>query len=260
MIDIHCHVLPAVDDGASSWDVTLAMCRLAEEDGVTDIVATPHANYDYVYDRAQHLDLLEKLRERAPKLKFSLGCDFHLSYENVRDAKDHPERYAIGDTRYLLVELSDFGLPPNLEDWFDEIQSLGLTPVIAHPERNPLLSSQIVRMAGWVAAGVLLQVTAGSLTGRFESRAESLAKDLLGENLVHLVASDAHGMKSRRPSMQRAWEFLSSRYGAEVAERLCLRTPRSIFQGEPLAALPEPKEGPQRRKQASLLGRLLSRA
>ena len=69
MIDIHCHLLPAIDDGAKSWDVTLEMCRLAEEDGVTDIVATPHANYEYHYDRVLHLDLLEELRRDLPNVR-----------------------------------------------------------------------------------------------------------------------------------------------------------------------------------------------
>jgi protein-tyrosine phosphatase len=81
MIDIHCHLLPGVDDGAQSWDITLEMCRLAEEDGVTHIVATPHSNFEYHYDREFHSILLEELRSRVPTLSFSLGCDFHLSYE-----------------------------------------------------------------------------------------------------------------------------------------------------------------------------------
>src|SRR6266508_1714362 len=83
MIDIHCHILPGIDDGARNWEITLEMCRLARQDGITHIVATPHANYDYKYDREAHLALLDELRARMPELRFSLGCDLHLSYENI---------------------------------------------------------------------------------------------------------------------------------------------------------------------------------
>ena len=138
MIDIHCHLLPAIDDGAKSWEITLEMCRMAQADGVTHIVATPHANYEYAYDRDSHLALLEELRLRVPGMSFSLGCDFHLSFENIDDAMQHPARYAIGDTRYLLVELSEYSAF-NVAQTLYELQTVGLVPILTHPERNPLI-------------------------------------------------------------------------------------------------------------------------
>ena len=105
---------------------------------MTHIVATPHANYEYRYDRASHLALLEELRSRVPGMSFSLGCDFHLSYENIGDAMDHPERYAIGDTRYLLVELSEYSTF-NVAQTLFQLQTAGLVPIITHPERNPVI-------------------------------------------------------------------------------------------------------------------------
>src|SRR5690348_529985 len=113
MVDIHCHILPAVDDGAKSWDIAVDMCRMALADGIEHIVATPHANDEYRYDRAAHSALLSELSQHiGGKPKLSLGCDFHLSFENLRDVFIHPERYTIHDTKYLLVELSDYSVPP----------------------------------------------------------------------------------------------------------------------------------------------------
>ena len=108
MVDIHSHILPEVDDGPKSWDVSIAMCQAAAADGITHMVATPHANDRYQYDRERLQGVLERLQKEAgdaPKL--SLGCDFHLSYENIQDALAHPKRYVIGNTRYLLVEFSN---------------------------------------------------------------------------------------------------------------------------------------------------------
>ena len=177
MIDIHCHLLPAVDDGAKSWEVTLEMCRLAEQDGVTHIVATPHANYEYSYDRAAHLGLLEELRARAPELSFSLGCDFHLSYENIEDAMAHPERYTIGDTRYLLVELSEYSAF-NVAQTLFELQTAGLMPILTHPERNPVILGNPELLNGFADVGCLFQITANSLTGFW---GKAIAEDLRGD-------------------------------------------------------------------------------
>src|SRR6267378_2264227 len=109
VFDIHCHILPEVDDGPKSWDAAQEMCRMAVTDGIMHIVATPHANNRYHYDRDYLSGLLEHLRGLvgdAPEL--SLGCDFHLSYENLQDVLASPERYVIGNTNYLLVELSNY--------------------------------------------------------------------------------------------------------------------------------------------------------
>jgi dTDP-4-amino-4,6-dideoxygalactose transaminase len=164
MIDIHCHLLPAVDDGATSWEITLEMCRLAGQDGVTHMVATPHANYQYRYDRASHLALLDELRLRVPDMSFSLGCDFHLSYENIGDAMQHPERYAIGDTRYILVELSEYSAFKVAQTLYD-LQTAGLVPIVTHPERNPLVLGKPDLLHEFAGVGCLFQITANSLTG-----------------------------------------------------------------------------------------------
>ncbi len=232
MIDIHCHLLPAVDDGAKSWDVTLEMCRMAEQDGVTHIVATPHANYEYQYDRVLHLDRIEELRARAPKLSFSLGCDFHLSYENIQDAMQHPERYAIGNTRYLLVELSDYSAF-NVRQTLEDLQSAGLLPILTHPERNAVILGNPELLNRYAEVGCLFQITANSLTGFWGKQKQQLCEEMLRRNMVHFIASDAHGVNNRPPILSAAREAAAKIIGAEAAEKLVKANPEAVLSNQP---------------------------
>ena len=227
MIDIHCHLLPAVDDGAKSWEITLEMCRMAEADGVTHIVATPHANYEYAYDRASHLALLDELRLRVPGMSFSLGCDFHLSYENIEDAMQHPERYAIGDTRYLLVELSEYSAF-NVAQTLYELQTVGLVPILTHPERNPLILGKPDLLHEYADVGCLFQITANSLTGFWGKPSQKMCEEMLRNKMVHFIASDAHGIKSRPPILSAARDAAARIIGAEAAEKLVDANPAAV--------------------------------
>jgi protein-tyrosine phosphatase len=231
MIDIHCHLLPGIDDGAKSWDITLEMCRMASEDGVTHIVATPHANFEYRYDRASHLALLEELRLRVPGMTFSLGCDFHLSFENIEDAMDHPERYCIGDTRYLLVELSDysvFGLAQSLY----QLQTAGVVPILTHPERNRLILGNPELLNEFAGTGCLMQITANSLTGFWGRTSQKLCETLLKKNMVHFIASDAHSLRSRPPLLSAARATAAKIVGAEAADALVNANPLAVVNNQ----------------------------
>jgi protein-tyrosine phosphatase len=231
MIDIHCHLLPSVDDGSQSWDVTLEMCQVAEQDGVTHIVATPHANYEYSYDRALHLDRLEELRARAPKLSFSLGCDFHLSYENIQDAMQHPERYVIGDTRYLLVELSDYSAF-NVVQTLDHLKSAGFVPILTHPERNAVILGNPELLNKIADVGCLFQITANSLTGYWGKAKQKLCEEMLRKNMVHFIASDAHSVRNRPPTLSAARDAAAKIVGAEAADKLVKANPEAVLSNQ----------------------------
>lgn len=235
MIDIHCHLLPAVDDGSKSWDVTLEMCRLAAEDGVTHIVATPHANYEYPYDRALHLALLEELRARVPELEFSLGCDFHLSYENIQDAIVHPERYTIGGTRYLLVELSDFSTF-NVAQILFQLQSAGLVPIVTHPERNQVILGEPELINRFSDVGCLFQITANSLTGFWGRTSQRMCEEMLKRNMVHFIASDAHSAVGRPPVLSQARDAAARLIGADAAQRLVHGNPEAVLNNRSIVA------------------------
>ena len=138
MIDLHCHILPLIDDGPSSWETATEMCHMAAQDGVRHIVATPHANHRYTYDRVRFESLLQELRTNcSDSLQFSLGCDFHFSYDNIEKALLYPGRYTIADSKYLLVEFSDFSFMPAIRQGIFRLVGCGLTPIVTHPERNP---------------------------------------------------------------------------------------------------------------------------
>ena len=140
------------------------MCRAAAADGITHMVATPHANDRWHYDRDYLQGLLVQLQEHVgDAIKLSLGCDFHLSYENIQDAVTHPTRYVIEGTRYLLVEFSNFSIPQQTNDSFMALGNAGMTPIITHPERNPILRESLQRVVEWAEQGCVVQVTGSSL-------------------------------------------------------------------------------------------------
>ena len=235
MIDIHSHLLPGLDDGAKSWDMTLKMCHLAIRDGITHIVATPHADDTYVYSRDRVQDLVTELGNKmGDQLAFSVGCDFHFSFENIEDAIAHPRRYTIATTQYLLVELSDYGIPPQVSDSLLRLQAAGMIPIITHPERNAILQRRPERVLEWVGAGCLTQVTASAVTGFWGDTARRVAMWLLENDAVHVLASDAHDDKHRRPILSEARAAVSKLSGAGVARTLVQDNPQAIVNGRRL--------------------------
>ena len=241
MIDIHCHILPEVDDGPKSWEVSIEMCRIAAEDGITHIVATPHANDRYVYDRKYLLALVEELRRRAgPAPELSLGCDFRFSDDNLERLHERPLSYTIGETHYLLVELSDYSIPPHLADGFRRLGDLGLAPILTHPERNPILQKTPQRVLEYADMGCLIQVTASSLTGFWGERPAMVTRWLLERSGVHILATDAHDTQRRRPILSDAFAVAEQIVGAEIAEALVEGNPGAIVKGEPVPYFPRP--------------------
>jgi protein-tyrosine phosphatase len=241
VIDIHCHLLPEVDDGPKSWEAAVEMCRLAAADGITHAVATPHANDRYAYDRGYLSGLLDQLREKAgPGLELSLGCDFHLSFENLERVLDCPHSYTIGGTGYLLVELSNYSIPAQLSECFFRLGNRGLTPILTHPERNPILQQSPQRVLEWAEQGCLIQVTASALTGSWGERPGIVARWLLDHCAVHVLASDAHDTRHRVPNLSAARAAAEKIVGAEYAEALVEGNPGAIVKGMPIPYCPRP--------------------
>jgi protein-tyrosine phosphatase len=245
MVDIHHHLLPGLDDGSKSFDISVAMAKLAAADGITHIVCTPHANGTYAFDPAVNATKKEELRSRLASegvpITLGHGCDFHLSYDNVSAAKANPTRYSINGQGYLLVEVPDYGLPPGLTETFYELQLVGLTPILTHPERNPTLLAEPMRLRDWLRGGVLIQVTADSLTGHKGKAAARMAQDLLERRWVHFLATDAHNITSRPPRMRDAHDIVANKYGSSYARSLCVTNPLAVFTGKPFELEEEPR-------------------
>lgn len=239
MVDIHCHILPGIDDGSKSWEMTAEMCRMAVQDGITHIVATPHSNDTWAYNRERFAEMLGHLHDAGDgKLTFSLGCDFHFSRQNIQDAVENPRRFTIGDTQYLLIEFSDSGIPPSVTQDILSIRSSGMIPIITHPERNQPLLKKPEQVLDLVEQGCLVQVTANSLTGAWGKRSQTMAEWLLKQGAVHVIASDAHDPVRRRPIMSEARDAVAAMVGTEAAEALVTHNPGAIVEGKSLPRQP----------------------
>jgi len=263
MIDIHHHLLWDLDDGASSLETSLAMARIAAEDGITHVVCSPHANGHYAYDSdvvAAKIDELQRLLDKEQiVLKLGRGCDFHMSYENIQEAKADPTRYSINGHGYLLVELPDYSLPRGMTEILYELQLAGLTPILTHPERNPTLQADEARMLDWLRGGLLIQITAGSVLGHMGKKAERMSHQLLANRWVHFLATDAHNTTSRPPRMHEAFDIVAQRYGSDYAHLLCVSNPLAVFMGNPMPPQIEPLNLYEEFKEKSWWQRLMSR-
>lgn len=217
------------------------MCRVATADGITHMVATPHANDRYHYDREYLQGLLTRLQELVgDSLKLSLGCDFHLSYDNLQDALAHPTRYVIGNTHYLLVEFSNYSIPQNTSESFLKLGDRGITPIITHPERNPILRENLQRVLEWAEQGCVIQVTGSALTGFWGERTRNAATWLLERQAVHVLATDAHDLEKRVAVLSTARDAAAEICGQEIAKALVEANPRAIINDHLLPYAPRP--------------------
>lgn len=235
MIDIHHHLLFGLDDGSKDIETSVAMAEIAAKDGITHVVCTPHANSRYHFDPLVNQQKLDQLRERIDgKVTLGLGCDFHLSFENIDDALKDPHKYTINQKSYLLVEFADLSIPQQITQVFHQFLIAGIQPIITHPERNPTILKAPGRLDEWIDIGCLVQVTASSLTGRFGRYAKDFSESLVDQNKVHFLATDAHNLESRPPRMKEAFDQVAKQHGTNTAERLCIGNPKAAFLGEPL--------------------------
>ncbi|MGO9269119.1 MAG: tyrosine-protein phosphatase [Terriglobia bacterium] len=243
MIDIHCHPLPAIDDGAESFEESVAMMRMAAEDGITHTVATPHFNYHYTFEPEANRQKAAELQAAIGDVpKILLGCDFHLSYDNVHHLMDNRAQITINGSSYVLVEFAEYFIPQQFEQVLYDIEVVGLKPIVTHPERNPVFHTHPNLVYDWVSRGCLIQVTAQSYVGGFGSRAQALAERWLDQNLVHFFATDAHDTRHRPPLLSPCYERLAAACGKDTADRLLIRNPEAVINDKPLPEGPEPIE------------------
>ena len=252
MVDVHCHILPGLDDGPEDIEESLAMAESAITDGITHVVATPHCSNEYPFDFARVQRVRERLQtEIGDRLKLATGCDFHLNPENLEALRADASRFCINQHDYLLVEFNEISIPPSMDDTLHALQLKGLRPVITHPERNAILRRQPERLAKWARMGCYVQVTAGSLTGTFGPRAQEDSLCWIAKGFVHFVASDAHNTKRRPLRLQAAYDAVSEQFGGEKARALFLENPLAAFEGRDLPYVPEipdEKVSPRRRR------------
>jgi protein-tyrosine phosphatase len=232
MVDIHTHILWEIDDGASSVEESIAMLEGARQAGTVEIVATPHWNPRYAYQAALTEDRIAQLTEKTGGTpRIHRGCEVHLTSDNVVDLLKAPATYTINGKQYLLVEVPHQQVGKHIEMVLKHLLDAGISPIVAHPERNPVLQQQLEKVESWVDLGCLMQLTALSLMGGFGASAKRTGIRMLDRGLAHVVASDAHDPVHRHARLDDAYQLTRARYGEDLAEVLFEDNPRAIVEG-----------------------------
>ena len=217
MIDIHCHILPGIDDGAKTLDESVQMAQAAVAQGIETIIATPHFNYHYNNEKAAILEQTaafnKQLTEQNIPLTVLPGQEIRIYGEVVQDYQSG-KLVSLAETNYLMIELPSGHVPRFTERVLYELQLEGVIPVIVHPERNQEIVQNPNLLYRLVKNGALTQITAASLCGGFGKNIKRFTQQLIEANLTHFIASDAHNVTTRSCKMAQAIELLEKKCGS----------------------------------------------
>jgi len=250
MIDLHCHILPGIDDGSPDLKTSLSMARKASADGIRVIACTPHI-YPGLYenigpDIRRAVEVLQgALNEEGIGLQLSYGADTHLTPDLLEGLKSG-RIPSLAGTRYFLLEPPHHVAPPRFEEFVFNVLTAGYLPVITHPERLTWVEDHYEVFVRLVRAGAWMQVTAGSLTGRFGQRTQYWAERFIDDGIVHILATDSHSVDRRPPLLAEGRDAAARRLGQDEAENLVETRPRGILADlEPNQIVPIPGDGGQ---------------
>lgn len=244
MIDLHCHILPGMDDGAADLAAALEMARAFVADGVSVVACTPHILPGVYHNtgasiRAAVVGLQMALDQNGIALRLVPGADNHITPDCVAKLSTD-QMLPLAGSRYVLIEPPHHVKPQRIEAAFFDLQVAGYVPILTHPERLRWIESHYSLICNLADAGVWMQVTAGSLAGAFGSRARYWAERMLDEGYVHILATDAHDPSRRRPDLARGYELAARRLGDEEAWHLVSTRPRGVLENVPPSDLPLP--------------------
>jgi protein-tyrosine phosphatase len=248
MVDLHCHILPGIDDGAADLETSLAMAKIAVEDGIGTIACTPHI-YPGLYEntakgiRAAIASLQSEFDQRSIPLRLVEGADVHLDPDLVTGIANGRVPTLAG-SRYLLLEPPHHVAPPRFQDSVFKLMVAGHVPIITHPERLTWIEDHYADFEQLVEMGAWMQITSGSLTGRFGRGPKYWAEKMLEDGLVHILATDSHHFEVRPPLLQEGRDAAAKRVGREEAQRMVVTRPQGIVDNlaaaELLADFPAP--------------------
>lgn len=248
MIDLHCHLLPGIDDGAPDLATSINMAKVFAADGVGTVACTPHILPGLYHNSGPNIRLAttrlqQVLVEQGIPLQLVTGADNHIVPDFLAELRAG-KLLSLADTRYILVEPPHHVAPPRLEELFFSLVAAGYVPILTHPERLTWISANYAAITRLVAAGTWIQITAGSLAGAFGRSARYWGERLLDEGRVHLLASDAHDLVKRPPNLGRGRELAAKRVGDAEARNLVETRPRGVLLNVPPLELPMPAASP----------------
>lgn len=237
-IDIHCHILPGVDDGAESMDMTVKMLRTAWSEGIHTMIATPHYREGHVQISPVQLHTLyRQVLLEAQKIdsgfRIFLGNELYNCY-HLDEYLEGGKVLTMAGTAYILVEFSPSKSYSEMRAAFRKLQMAGYRPILAHAERYSCLQQDDSRAEELVGSGVYIQLNAGSVTGKNGYRAQSFSRGLLKYGLAHFLATDAHNMRDRGPEMKKCMDFVEKKYGSRYAARLGWKNAEFLLQNYPI--------------------------
>ena len=246
MIDLHCHLLPGVDDGPQTIDDSIALAKKLVEDGVKQVVVTPHM-LDGVYNvtMKQLLDGLQDLQKVLQNNNIDLqvfpGADIHINSQLVKLINEETVATIANKKKYILLEPDNNIWGDIVEQVVFSLQIKSITPIITHPERYHVVQEDIWRLKSLAEANVPIQVTAASICGFFGKRVQKCSRELFKNNLAHIVASDAHGVRKRPPFMTEARKIMCKWLPKDQVEDIFDVYPKKILDGEYIQ-LPPPQQ------------------
>ena len=251
MIDIHCHILPEVDDGSRSLNESIEMAMIAKEQGITKIVNTSHYHPDFRYKKGEELlkeleDFNNVLKENMIDIEVLIGNEIYYTKDLITEI-DELDFYTLNNSRYILIELPPTNFPKDLCNIVYELKEKNYIPVFAHVERyrevqeNPELIYEVIN------AGAIIQVNSHSILGKSGKELQKVCNTLLNRNMVHVVGTDAHSSKRRTPIFLDAYKYVSEKYSKEMADDLFIKNNNAIINNEALN-LPKPYKEEQKKK------------
>lgn len=261
MIDLHSHILPEIDDGAKSIDISVEMAKIAVDDGIKILACTPHIRpptYDNNNEtiKSSISILRNRLKKENIDLKLVIGADIHIN-PNILQRLQNKSAPTLYGTKYFLFEPPHHVLPPNIDRFYEQVMQAGYIPILTHPERLTWIENHYDVMVKMDEMGVAVQLTAGSITGRFGDRAKYWSDRFLAEGRVDIIASDAHDPKHRPPKMSQARDYIAKHCDEATARRLTLDNPLLILKNENLP--PKKRTKSSKKTQKSVFRSLIDR-
>ena len=246
MIDLHCHILPGLDDGAQTLDESLDMARIASKDGITKIVATPHMfrdahmTKDFSIIRQKVLDLNSALNEAQIPVEVFTGAELFLSPNLLEEIDKNPSYLTLNESAYVIIELPPGQVFLGVQSLFFDLMSRGIVPILAHPERNDFFVQNPSWLYKLIIHGCFIQANAGSFLGIYGRKVREAVFYFLKMNFIHFIASDGHNTRNIAPRLTQAVNAVAKVIGEEKSHFLVEENPQSVLQNRELPDLWQP--------------------